>query len=175
MAGRMWWRSGASGRVGREVLEEAASEAAAAKGRLFGFFGTASGHLPFRTANGDFFPSKGIGGTAERYDAETLRENPTLADMTRAALTVLTAEPGKAFALFVEAGDVDFALHDNNLDNAVGAFFSGEAAIRVVIDWVQENSNWDESVLIVTADHGHYLVIDDPEALVGVARPESPD
>ena len=34
---------------------------------------------------------------------------------------VLTAEPGKPFALFVETGDVDFALHDNNLDNAIGA------------------------------------------------------
>ena len=85
--------------------------------------------------------------------------------MTRAALTVLSARKGEPFALFVEAGDVDFALHDNNLDNAIGAVYSGEEAVRVIIDWVEANSNWDESVLIVTADHGHYLVIDDPEAL----------
>jgi alkaline phosphatase len=63
---------------------------------------------------------------------------------------------------------VDFALHANNLDNAIGAVFSGEEAVRVVIRWVETNSNWDESVLIVSADHGHYLVIDDVKALAGV-------
>ena len=86
--------------------------------------------------------------------------------MTRAALTVLANPPDRRFALFVEAGDVDFALHDNNLDNAIGAVFSGDEAIRAIIAWVEANSNWDESVMIVAADHGHYLVIDDPEALV---------
>ena len=85
--------------------------------------------------------------------------------MTRAALTVLSARPDQKFALFVEAGDVDFALHKNNLDNAVGAVYSGEAAIKVVIDWVSAHSNWDASVLIVAADHGRYLVLDEPAAL----------
>jgi alkaline phosphatase len=85
--------------------------------------------------------------------------------MTRAALTVLGAEKQRPFALFVEAGDVDFALHDNNLDNAIGAVFSGEEAVQVIIKWVEEHSSWDEAVLIVTADHGHYLVLDDPKAL----------
>jgi alkaline phosphatase len=97
-------------------------------------------------------------------------EQPTLADMTRAALTVLAAKPGQPFALFVEAGDVDFALHQNNLDNAVGAVYSGEEAVKAVLDWVEAHSNWDDSALIVTADHGHYLVIDDPEALAGAKR-----
>ena len=133
--------------------------------RLFGFFGTSVDHLPYRTADGNYDPATGIRGTAESYSAADRDENPTLANMTRAALTVLSARKGEPFALFVEAGDVDFALHDNNLDNAIGAVYSGEEAVRVIIDWVEANSNWDESVLIVTADHGHYLVIDDPEAL----------
>ncbi|HEY2158334.1 MAG TPA: hypothetical protein VGH33_22080 [Isosphaeraceae bacterium] len=34
--------------------------------------------------------------------------------MTQAALAVLSAGKGKSFALFVEAWDVDFALHDDN-------------------------------------------------------------
>jgi alkaline phosphatase len=91
--------------------------------------------------------------------------------MTRAALTVLAAKPGQPFALFVEAGDVDFGLHDNNLDNAVGAIYSGEAAIRVIFEWIEKNNAWDDSVVIATADHGHYLVIDDPAALAGSAGP----
>ena len=85
--------------------------------------------------------------------------------MTRAGLSVLSASKGQPFAFFVEAGDVDFGLHDNNLDTAIGAVYSGEEAVTAIIEWVEANSNWDESVLIVTADHGHYLVIDDPNAL----------
>jgi alkaline phosphatase len=163
-----------AGRSGREVLADAAEAAARDRLRLFGYFGTAAGHLPYRTANGDYRPVAGIRGVAERYSPEDLRENPTLAEMTAAALEVLGAEPRRPFALFVEAGDVDFALHDNNLDNAIGSMISGEEAIRVILDWVGRHSDWDESVLIVTSDHGHYLVIDDPEALAGAARgPES--
>jgi alkaline phosphatase len=87
-------------------------------------------------------------------------------------VTVLAARKAP-FALFVEAGDVDWGLHDNNLDNAVGAIFSGEEAVRAIIAWVEANSSWDESVLIVTSDHGHYLVIDDDAALAGDARAAS--
>lgn len=77
------------------------------------------------------------------------------------------AKPGQPFALFIEAGDVDFALHANNLDNAIGAIFSGEEAVRAVIRWVETYSNWDDSVLLVSSDHGHYLVVDDPQVLAG--------
>ena len=87
--------------------------------------------------------------------------------MTESALTVLTNRPGQPFALFIEAGDVNFALHANNLDNAVGALYSGEEAVRTVIQWVEKNSNWDDSLLLVSSDHGHYLVVDDPQALAG--------
>ena len=90
--------------------------------------------------------------------------------MTSAALAVLASKPGQPFALFVEAGDVDFALHDNNLDNAIGAVLSGDEAVKAIIAWVEKNSNWDDSALIVTADHGHYLVIDDPAAIAGTAK-----
>ena len=75
---------------------------------------------------------------------------------------MLSAKPDQPFALFIEAGDVDFALHGNNLDNAIGAIYSGEEAVSTVIRWVESHSNWDESLLIVSSDHGHYLVLDDP-------------
>ncbi len=150
---------------GAESLHKAAQQAARDGRRLFGFYGTNVAHLPYRTADGNPDPAKGIKGTAEVYSEADLQQNPTLADMTRAALTVLSARPEQPFALFVEAGDVDWALHDNNLDNAIGAVISGEEAVQAIIDWVESHSNWDESVLIVSADHGHYLVLDDPSAL----------
>ena len=108
---------------------------------------------------------KSITVAAETYSAADLHAQPTLAQMTDAALGVLSAHPGQPFILFVEAGDVDFALHANNLDNAIGAILSGEEAVRTVVHWVETHSNWDESVVIVSSDHGHYLVVDDPQAL----------
>lgn len=153
------------GQNGASVLQAASERAAKDGHRLFGFYGTNTNHLPFRTADGGYNPARGIKGTAEKYSQADLDENPTLADMTRAALTVMAAEPGRPFTLFVEAGDVDFALHDNNLDNAIGAVYSGEEAVKVIIDWVESHGGWDENMLVVTADHGHYLVIDNPEAI----------
>ncbi len=103
-----------------------AAAAAAVEGghRLFGFFGSkALNHLPYRTADGRYDPAPDLDGKAESYTPADLTEQPTLADMTRAALTVLGARPEQPFALFVEAGDVDFALHNNNLDNAIGAVY----------------------------------------------------
>jgi alkaline phosphatase len=66
----------------------------------------------------------------------------------------------------VESGDVDWANHDNNLDNSIGAVLSGDAAVRRITDWVDQNSDWNESLLIVTADHGHYLILDQPSQLI---------
>ncbi len=155
---------------GRQLLQ-AAAHAASRHGRLFGMFGRDGlDHLPYQTADGSYNPAPGLTSTgqlrpAEFYTAADRTEQPTLAQMTEAALTALAPDPAQCFALFIEAGDVDFALHSNNLDNAIGAVYSGEDATRAVIRWVETYSNWDDSVLIVSADHGHYLVIDDPKSL----------
>jgi alkaline phosphatase len=158
---------------GGRALLQAAAAAARRSSRLFGFFGREGlDHLPYRTADGRYDPVPSIGSdglprSAEVYTPADRIEQPTLARMTEAALTVLADRPGQPFALFIEAGDVDFALHANNLDNAVGAVYSGEDAVRTVIQWVEKNSNWEESLLLVSSDHGHYLVVDDPQALAG--------
>lgn len=153
------------GKAGNEVLQMAASHAAETGSRLFGFFGDAkSPHLPFQTADGNYDPVKGVKYPLETYSRSDIRENPTLAEMTEAGLTVLSQNP-KGFWLMVEAGDVDWANHDNNLDNSIGAVLSGEDAVRTITDWVEKHSDWQESLLIVTADHGHYLHIKDPKAI----------
>jgi len=153
-----------AGKVGRKTLLEAAKTAATNNERLFGFYGQ-EGHLPFRTADGKYDPTRGI-RKAERYSSADLLENPTLADMTEAALTVLQKKE-KGFWLMIEAGEVDWASHNNNIDNGIGAVVSGDRAFQKVVHWVEENSNWSETALIVTADHGHLMFIDDLEALTG--------
>jgi alkaline phosphatase len=157
---------GVDGGVG---LQKGAEEAAKSGNRLFGFYGGKAGHLPFQSADGDFQPGPGRKGESETYSEADLKENPTLTDMTTAALTVLSKNP-KGFWLMVEAGDVDWANHDNNLDTSIGAVKSGDTAVKAITDWVEQHSNWSETVLIVTADHGHYMHLVQPEALIPPAK-----
>lgn len=151
---------------GKSGLQKATQDAIKNKTRLLGVYGVGShaAHLPFQTADGDYQPAPGK-TSAEKYSAADIKENPTLADMTESALDVLSQNK-KGFWLLVEAGDVDWANHDNNLDNSIGAVKSGEAAFKVITDWVEKNSNWKDTIVILTADHGHYLHIDQPEALI---------
>jgi alkaline phosphatase len=66
----------------------------------------------------------------------------------------------------VEAGDVDWANHSNNIDNSIGAVISGDNAFHAVTGWVEKHGGWNDTVLILTADHGHYLVLNRPEMLL---------
>ncbi len=150
---------------GAAELQAKAEDAAAAGHRFFGFYGTSYGHLPFQTADGKFDPAIGRNKKAETYTEADIKENPLLSDMATAALDYLHHD-SKPFWLMVEAGDVDWANHDNNIDNSIGAVLSGDAAVKAVTDWVEKNSSWDETVMIVTADHGHYFWLEKPEVLI---------
>lgn len=161
------------GQDGPIALKDAAKKAADNKQRLFGFFGVSGGHLPFRTADGKFDPVRSVGNpaaaAAEKYTEKDLDENPELADMAAAAIEVLNAKSEKWW-LLIEAGDVDWANHSNNIDNSIGAVLSGEAAFNKVAEWIKENGGWEDTFMIVTADHGHYLVLDEPEALASASE-----
>ena len=157
------------GRDGTDVLNEAAAQAIKNNQRLFGFFGVKRGRLPYQTADGNYNPTRGS-AEVDRYSKADISENPTLAEMTSAALRVLETND-RGFYLMVEAGDVDKANHQNNIDNAIGAVFSGDDAFKVIVEWVEKNSNWDETQLIVTADHGHLFFMDDVNAFNGKLKP----
>src|SRR5262249_14464399 len=118
---------------GKESLPKTAADAAANHERLLGLFGTTGKrqyayrergadkkHLPYRTADGDYNPTVGVKKSTEQYSAADLSENPKLADIATAALDVLSKNE-KGFWLMVECGDVDWANHDDNVDNAIGA------------------------------------------------------
>ena len=147
------------GKPGKDILLEAAKKARTERTRLFGFFGAEGGNLPYQTADGKFNPYE------REYSEADVNENPTLADFTRAALGLLSSNQD-GFWLMIEAGDVDWANHGNNIDDSIGATLSGDDAFRMVTKWVEQKSNWQETAVILTADHGHYLVLTDPWALI---------
>lgn len=162
-----------SGRTGADVLAAAAQQAIADKKRLLGFFGVSGGHLPYQTADGGYDPVASVGNPgvaqAEVYTEADVTENVTLGQMAQTALEVLEAR-GQPWWLMIEAGDVDWANHSNNIDNSIGAVLSGERAFQNVVTWIESHGGWDETVLILTADHGHYLVLDAPEMLAVPAK-----
>jgi alkaline phosphatase len=147
------------GRPGSLVLQKAVETACREKSRLFGFFGQRDGHLAFRTADGSFNPLR------ERYEPGDITESPRLAEMTKAAIDVLKCRSDK-FWLMIEAGDVDWANHANNIDDSIGAVFDGDDAFQAVTNWIESNNAWEDAVVIVTADHGHYFVLEQPEAII---------
>ncbi|MEM7201875.1 MAG: alkaline phosphatase [Planctomycetota bacterium] len=159
----------------RRRLADAAAAVAQARRRgfrlgakLFGFFGTpALDHAPYRTADGRYDPTPGIargGGVAapESYGELERDHLPRLVDLARAAMTVLDGVPEQPFLLSLEAGLVDWALHGNNVDHAIGEVLSAEEVFDAVTAWVSAHGWWHETVLLVTSDHGHLMYVDLP-------------
>ncbi|RJQ47980.1 MAG: hypothetical protein C4538_04500, partial [Nitrospiraceae bacterium] len=82
-------------------------------------------------------------------------ENPTLAESTLAALTVLSRNP-KGFVLNIEGGAIDWGAHANNMNQMIGEAIDFDQAIQTAINWVNDPANdadWTNTLVIVTADH----------------------
>jgi alkaline phosphatase len=72
--------------------------------------------------------------------------------MTRAAINVLDDDPD-GFCLMIEGGAVDWAGHDNQSARMIEEQIDFNRAVEAVVQWVALNSNWSETLVIVTADH----------------------
>lgn len=108
-----------------------------------------SGELPpidgFDDAAGEKLFEGNFGGT----DRDAV---PTLSAMSVAALNVL-AQNDKGFYLMIEGGAIDHANHGNDISQMVLHHASFAKAIDAVCGWVDQFSGWDETVIIITADH----------------------
>jgi alkaline phosphatase len=148
--------------------------------RLLGLFGAKgqNGNLPVSSATSDYsttgldmfkvHSTQGLkpdtdrplaaGQSTQQFIRQERNANPTLHDLTTAALTVLGKDP-QGFWLMVEGGDIDWAAHDNNMDNLIGAVLDFDRAVGTVINWIENHGGWQKNQLIVTADHDHYLTL----------------
>ncbi|MBE8989992.1 alkaline phosphatase [Nostoc sp. LEGE 12450] len=177
------------------LLNTAASVDPNTGGKLFGLYGARGqdGNIPTSSSKGDY-SATGLGQftlfstttstnqtpnpdtvrplspgeTDASFIAREINENPTLADMTQAALTVLGKDQD-GFWLMIEGGDIDWAAHDNNMDNLIGTMNDFDKAVQTTINWINNNGGWSKNLLIVTADHDHYLTLnpDFPSKLTG--------
>lgn len=53
----------------------------------------------------------------------------------------------------IEGGAIDGANHSNKIENMVLEHAGFTKAIDTVCQWVEKYSSWDETLLIITADH----------------------
>ena len=91
-------------------------------------------------------------GMAAPYGVPLTATVPDLATMTRGALNVLDEDKNGLF-LMVEGGAIDWASHANQTGRTIEEEIDFNMAVDAVIQWVKENSNWGETLLIVTGDH----------------------
>jgi alkaline phosphatase len=114
---------------------------------LLGLFGGTSG--AFEPA----VPASDGSATVRRGSPE----NPSLADAALAALAVLARDPD-GFFLVVEQGDIDWASHAGDYRWLVGAVWDLDEAVRAVAEFVDrpgDGVTWENTLLVVTADHAN--------------------
>ena len=101
-----------------------------------------------------------------------------LATMSKGALNIL-GQDEDGFQLMIEGGAIDWTGHANDLSRNIEEQQDFNKAVDQVIAWVEQNSSWEETLLIITADHETgYLSGQDEipnwKALVG-EQGQSPD
>ncbi len=89
---------------------------------------------------------------AEPNKVPYLKSIPSLKLLTKTALSSLNQNK-KGFFLMVEGGAVDWAAHSNQSGRMIEELISFNNTVETVVKWIETNSSWDETLLIVTADH----------------------
>uniref|UniRef100_A0A1I8IH46 alkaline phosphatase n=2 Tax=Macrostomum lignano TaxID=282301 RepID=A0A1I8IH46_9PLAT len=79
---------------------------------------------------------------------------PSLADMTKKTLEVLTKNP-KGFALLVEGGRIDNGHHGNRAQRALYEVVAFDEAIQTAM----EMTSIEDTLIVVSADHSHVFTI----------------
>ncbi len=77
---------------------------------------------------------------------------PSLETMTVLGLKALS-QNYNGFFVMIEGGAVDWASHDNNTIRMIEEMEDFNKAVEAAVKWVEENSSWDETLMIVTSDH----------------------
>lgn len=85
------------------------------------------------------------------YDTD-LNDVVDLATMSEGALNVL-GQDEDGFHLMIEGGAIDWAGHANDIARDIEEVQAFNEAVEAVVEWVETNSSWEETLVIVTADH----------------------
>jgi len=99
---------------------------------------------------------------------------PSLAEMTTKAIDVLSRNKN-GFFLMVEGGRIDHALHETTAAKALQDTVAFDEAIKAAIDKMKLNDpDLKNTLIVVTADHDHTLVLNGYAARTGQTTPSNP-
>ena len=83
-------------------------------------------------------------------------DQPGLKEMTLKALEILqTRSSDKGFFIMSEAASIDKMMHVLDYDRALGELLELDDTIKATIAWLTEKGELNNTLLLVTADHGH--------------------
>lgn len=119
----------AAKKKGWTVVTNAKQLSRVKEGRVLGLF--AEGAMPFY-------------GDKENYP-----NTPTLLEMTQKAVQLLSQNPN-GFVLMVEAGKIDWALHDNEAGPALWEMVNLDETLAYIWEFAQKNKN---TLVYLNADH----------------------
>jgi len=146
----------ATGVDGGTALAAAANSVHLADGdKLFGLFGTSGGNF-------EYYEVADTPGTSTITRSTTdstpgVDEDPTMTEMTTAALSVLNQDKDGFFVMF-EQGDIDWSNHSNDYENMVGGVVDLENAVTAAENMVTagtDGMDWSNTLMIVTSDHSN--------------------
>ncbi len=105
---------------------------------------------PPRKLLGLFASSAMLDGISDHQrDLQRGDRQPTLAEMSLAALEVLQQNP-QGFFLMIEGGQIDWAGHNNDAGSLLHEMVKFDTAIEAVHEWAKDR---DDTLVIITGDH----------------------
>lgn len=84
------------------------------------------------------------------FDTNKSAEAPTLAEMTKAAITALDDGNENGFFLMVEGSTIDLAGHNSDPINVAGEFMAFDAACKVAIEYAKGRN---DTMVVIMPDH----------------------
>ncbi len=94
----------------------------------------------------------GADGQRVPFDPPPTFNTPSLAELASTALAVLE-QNRNGFVVMIEAGAVDWASHGNHTPRMLEEMADFEQTVKSVVNWVESRSRWNETLVVVTADH----------------------
>ncbi len=95
---------------------------------------------------------EGESGDSQPFFTPVNKTVPSLSEMAGGALNVLGANPN-GFFVMLEGGAADWASHANQKGRLIEEMKDFTDAVTTVIAWVEQHSNWNETLMIVTGNH----------------------
>lgn len=143
------------------------------------FIKLAEGSTPKRVIGiaqaGETLQQKRSGKSSVPFDVPLNQDVPNLSEMTKAALNILDEDPD-GFFVMIEAGAIDWASHGNESARMIEEMIDFYGAADTIINWVETQSSWNDTLVIITADHQTgYITGPNKKAVVNEGKGKMPE